>query len=61
MVVCVSPVSNNVPETVCSLNFAQRVKTVELGQGSRRVAEDTAISRIRADIVSSNYCSIVVE
>ena len=60
MVVCVSPVSNNVPETVCSLNFAQRVKTVELGQASRRVAEDTAISRIRADTVSNSRYVVVV-
>lgn len=36
MVVQVAPVEKNVSETVCSLNFAQRVRTVELGQATRR-------------------------
>jgi len=31
MIVCVSPVMSNVEETYCSLNFASRVRTVELG------------------------------
>ncbi|XP_069113930.1 kinesin-like protein KIFC3 isoform X2 [Argopecten irradians] len=37
MIVQVAPVEKNLSETVCSLNFAQRVRTVELGQASRRV------------------------
>ena len=37
MVVQVAPVDKNAAETVCSLNFAQRVRTVELGQASRKV------------------------
>ncbi|XP_060066424.1 kinesin-like protein KIFC3 [Ylistrum balloti] len=37
MIVQVAPVEKNQSETVCSLNFAQRVRTVELGQASRRV------------------------
>lgn len=36
MVVQVAPVEKNVAETVCSLNFAQRVRTVELGQATKR-------------------------
>ena len=37
MVVQVAPVEKNVGETVCSLNFAVRVKAVELGQASKKV------------------------
>ena len=36
MVVQVAPVEKNVSETMCSLNFAQRVRTVELGQATRK-------------------------
>ena len=36
MVVQIAPVEKNVSETVCSLNFAQRVRTVELGQATKR-------------------------
>lgn len=39
MVVQVSPVEKNVGETVCSLNFAQRVRTVELGQATKRTVK----------------------
>ena len=35
MVVQVSPVVKNVSETVCSLNFALRVKKVELGSAKK--------------------------
>lgn len=31
-----APVEKNVSETMCSLNFAQRVRTVELGQATRK-------------------------
>lgn len=37
MVVQVSPVDKNAGETICSLNFAQRVRQVELGTASRKV------------------------
>ncbi|KAM3928590.1 uncharacterized protein RB166_006548 [Leptodactylus fuscus] len=37
MMVQVSPLDSNVGETVCSLNFAQRVCKVELGPASRKV------------------------
>lgn len=39
MVVQVAPVEKNVGESVCSLNFAQRVKAVELGQASKKVID----------------------
>lgn len=35
MLVCISPVLYNSEETFCSLNFAARVKTVELGKASK--------------------------
>lgn len=35
MIVCVSPVLYNAEETFCSLNFAARVRTVELGKVSK--------------------------
>lgn len=38
MVVQVSPVEKNLTETVYSLHFAQGVRTVELGQATRRIA-----------------------
>ncbi|KAL5022914.1 hypothetical protein ScPMuIL_002069 [Solemya velum] len=37
MIVQVAPVEKNVGETLCSLNFAQRVRSVELGAASKRV------------------------
>ncbi|XP_067327022.1 kinesin-like protein KIFC3 isoform X2 [Anolis sagrei] len=36
MMVQVSPVEKNTSETLCSLKFAERVRSVELGPGSRR-------------------------
>ncbi|ESP03749.1 hypothetical protein LOTGIDRAFT_136951 [Lottia gigantea] len=37
MIVQVSPVDKNISETVCTLNFAQRVRLVELGTAGRQV------------------------
>ncbi|XP_046840103.1 kinesin-like protein KIFC3 isoform X2 [Xenia sp. Carnegie-2017] len=37
MVVQVSPAAKNVAETLCSLNFAQRVRMVELGLATKKV------------------------
>ena len=37
MVVQIAPVAKNISETICSLQFAQRVRAVELGQASKRV------------------------
>ena len=38
MFVCVSPVMYNCEETFCSLNFAARVRTIELGKASKNTA-----------------------
>ena len=40
--VCVSPVLYNAEETFCSLNFASRVRTVELGRASKNVTNGPA-------------------
>lgn len=37
MIVCASPIMNNSEETYCSLNFAGRVRTVELGTVKKNV------------------------
>ncbi len=37
MVVQVAPVRKNEGETYCSLDFAQRVKSVELGQATKKI------------------------
>ncbi|XP_018430989.1 PREDICTED: kinesin-like protein KIFC3 [Nanorana parkeri] len=44
MMVQVSPLEENIGETVCSLNFAQRVCKVELGPAARKI--DTAKAEI---------------
>ncbi|XP_016117433.1 kinesin-like protein KIFC3 isoform X4 [Sinocyclocheilus grahami] len=46
MMVQVSPLESNVSESVCSLKFAQRVRTVEIGpsSSSRRHAENSSTS-----------------
>ncbi|XP_030621542.1 kinesin-like protein KIFC3 [Chanos chanos] len=46
MMVQVSPLDSNVSESVCSLKFAQRVRTVEIGpsSSSRRQAENSSTS-----------------
>ncbi|KAF4091726.1 hypothetical protein AMELA_G00040360 [Ameiurus melas] len=46
MLVQVSPLDSNIIESVCSLKFAQRVRTVELGpaSSSRRHAENSSTS-----------------
>jgi kinesin family protein C2/C3 len=38
MFVCISPVMYNAEETFCSLTFAARVRTVELGRAAKNVA-----------------------
>ncbi|XP_061102920.1 kinesin-like protein KIFC3 [Conger conger] len=44
MMVQVSPMDSNVSESVCSLKFAQRVRSVELGPTSRKQAENSSTS-----------------
>ncbi|KAM9306024.1 kinesin-like protein KIFC3 [Gastrophryne carolinensis] len=46
MMVQVSPLEENVGETICSLNFAQRVCKVELGPASRKIDTTTAKAEI---------------
>ena len=38
MFVCISPVMYNAEETFCSLNFAQRVNSVELGKATKNTS-----------------------
>ena len=49
MIVQVSPVEKNVGETVASLNFAQRVRSVELGQASKKV-ESTELADLKGKL-----------
>ncbi|CAM9504335.1 unnamed protein product [Chrysoparadoxa australica] len=44
MFVCISPVIYNADESSCSLNFASRVRTVELGKATRHVEHQRSIS-----------------
>lgn len=46
MVVQVAPVEKNAGETVCSLVFAQRVRTVELGQATKKT-ESAATAQLK--------------
>ena len=45
MFVCCSPSEGNAAETVCSLNFASRVRGVELGAARRNVVADSGNSQ----------------
>ena len=65
MVVQVAPVEKNISETVCSLNFAERVRAVELGQASKRIVDlntdkfkDFEVSYVHAH--SNFICRIIV-
>ena len=42
MIVQIAPVEKNVGETLASLNFAQRVRTVELGAASKHIENGEA-------------------
>ncbi|XP_014030458.1 kinesin-like protein KIFC3 isoform X3 [Salmo salar] len=44
MMVQVSPLVSNMSESVCSLKFAQRVRTIELGNATRRQWENSSTS-----------------
>lgn len=56
MVVQVAPVEKNVGETVCSLTFAQRVRTVELGQATRKT-ETAAAVQLKDRLREYEVCS----
>eukprot|EP00039_Didymoeca_costata_P017462 m.324147 g.324147 ORF g.324147 m.324147 type:complete len:898 (-) comp16540_c10_seq17:239-2932(-) len=49
MVVQISPVSKNVQESVCSLNFAQRVRSVELG-AAKKTTESAEVAQLKKKI-----------
>jgi len=49
MVVQLSPVQKNVSETICSLNFATRVRAVELGQ-SKKTADSAEVAQLKKKI-----------
>ncbi|XP_060111271.1 kinesin-like protein KIFC3 [Heteronotia binoei] len=53
MMVHVSPVEKNASETLCSLKFAERVRSVELGLGSRRTELGSWPSQEHLETVSS--------
>jgi len=49
MLVQISPVEKNVGESVCSLNFAKRVRSVELG-GAKKTTESAEVSTLKKRI-----------
>ena len=55
MIVQISPVEKNVGETVASLNFAQRVRSVELGQATKKV-ESAEIIELKGKLASYEVC-----
>ena len=57
MITQVAPVRKNEGETICSLNFAQRVRNVELGAATRRF-ENGDILEVCMFIVSINSCKL---
>ena len=62
MITQLSPVERNVGETLASLNFAQRVRTVELGAASKKT-ESAEIAQLKErlhqyevrDAISTRY------
>ena len=52
MVVQVAPVKKNAGETFCSLDFASRVRNVELGQATKKV--EAVDSPMKSDVSSSS-------
>lgn len=46
MIVQVAPVERHVNETLCSLNFAQRVRSVELGAAGKKT-ESAEVSALK--------------
>jgi kinesin family protein C2/C3 len=49
MFVQISPVIKNVSESVCSLNFAQRVRAVELG-AAKKTTESAEVAQLKKRI-----------
>ena len=55
MIVQVSPVEKNVGETLASLNFAQRVRSVELGQATKRL-DNNENERVPLEVSFGDQC-----
>ncbi len=51
MFVNISPVLWNAPETTCSLNFATRCRSVELGSAKKNT-ESAELSRLRRQVAA---------
>ena len=60
MIVQVAPVEKNVSETLASLNFAQRVRTIELGQASKKVESAAAaeVAELREKLAQYEVSSL---
>ena len=54
MIVQVAPVEKNVGETVASLSFAQRVRSVELGQATKKVTEGSEVTEANGGHAAMN-------
>jgi hypothetical protein len=54
MIVCISPVLFNSEETFCSLNFAARVRTVELGKASKTITNGAQPASTKAPAGASS-------
>ena len=64
MIVQIAPVEKNVGETLASLNFAQRVRTVELGAASKHIENgdaktngevDVLVNMVYSQLISQEY------
>uniref|UniRef100_A0A673Y6H5 Kinesin-like protein n=1 Tax=Salmo trutta TaxID=8032 RepID=A0A673Y6H5_SALTR len=55
MMVQVSPLVSNMSESVCSLKFAQRVRTIELGNATRRQWENSSTSSSSAQALRQTF------
>lgn len=59
MIVQVAPTERHVSETLCSLKFAKRVRTVELGLASRRVEATDSEVGDDIHILGTDHADIV--
>lgn len=51
----VSPAEKNTSETLCSLKFAERVRSVELGPGSRRAELGSWSSQEHLEVTDHSF------
>ena len=59
MITQVSPAERNVGETLASLNFAQRVRTVELGQASKKT-ESAEIAELKEKLAQYEVWDVML-